>query len=64
MQIKDDVVAFLKVKQMQLMETYKMLEDIQGEHPELYPLCQKEMDKADQNAERIRRKIDELEGPD
>lgn len=64
MQIRDDVVAFLKIKQMQLMETYKMLEDIQGEHPELYSFCQKEMDRADQNAESLRRKIDELECPD
>lgn len=63
MKIKDDVISFLRRKQEQLMERHAMLEDIQVEHPELYSLCQKEMDRVDRNAELIRRKICELEGP-
>lgn len=43
------------------MERYAMLENIQVEHPELYSLCQREMDRVDRNAELIRRKICELE---
>lgn len=62
MQIKDDVAAFLKIKQMQLLETYRELEDIQGGHPEQYHLCQAEMDRTDRNADLVRRAIMELEG--
>lgn len=64
MQIKYDVITFLKRKQWQLMKKYSMLEDIQGEHPELYSLCQREMDRMDWTAELIRRKIFEMEGSD
>lgn len=60
MQIKDDMIAFLERKQQQLMDRYTLLEDIQGEHPEFYPICQSEMDKVDRRAETIRRKISEL----
>lgn len=62
MQIKDDVVSFLGKKQGQLMDRYARLEDIQGGHPELYQLCQSEMDGIDRNADLIRRAIMELEG--
>ena len=61
MQIKDDVILFLERKQLQLMGRYAMLEDIQGEYPIFYPLCQREMDKLDMRVELIRRKICELE---
>ncbi len=62
MQIKDDVVLFLEKKQLQLMEKYAVLEDIQGGYPVFYSLCQMEMDRLDLRAELIRRKICELEG--
>lgn len=64
MPIKDDAIAFLKRKQRQLMDRYAVLEDIQGEPPELHPLCQSEMDRVDWLAEIIRRKIAELEEPE
>lgn len=60
MPIKDDAIAFLEGKQRQLMERYSVLEDIQGEYPELYSVCQREMDRADRYAELIRMKISEL----
>lgn len=60
--IKNIVISYLKRKQRQLMENYKILEDAQGEYPELYSWYQKEMDRVDMNAELIRRKIFELEG--
>lgn len=59
--MKDDVISFLEKKQEQLRKRYERLEEIQGEYPELYSLCQREMDKSDWNAELIRRKIFELE---
>lgn len=62
MSIKDIVISFLKEKQNQLMEQYAEWEDLQGEFPEDYGLCQSEMDRADWICELIRRKIDELEG--
>ncbi len=64
MSIRDDVIEFLQSKQVQLMERYALLEEIQGEYPGLYSLCQREMDRVDWNAERIRRKIFELEESD
>lgn len=64
MEIKNVVIVFLKRKQVQLMERYTMLEDIQGEHPKLYSLCKKKMDRVDWKAELIRRKIYELEESD
>ncbi len=64
MEIKDEVTAFLRKKQAQLTERRAVFEDIQAEHPELYSLCQREMDRADRNAELIRRKIFELNESD
>lgn len=61
MNIKDDVIVFLKEKQKQLMKKYARLEEIHSAYPEMYSLCQKEMDRADWNADLIRRKIFELE---
>lgn len=58
--VKNIVISFLREKQRQLMKKYEMLEEIQREYPELYFLCQSEMDRADWNAELIRRKISEL----
>lgn len=52
---------FSKKKQCKLMEQYAKWEDIQGGYPELYSLCQMEMDRADWNADFICRKIFELE---
>lgn len=62
MPIKHIVISFLKEKQNQLMEQYAEWEDLQGEFPEDYGLCQSEMDRADRICEEIRRKIYELEG--
>lgn len=62
MSIKEIVISFLKEKQNQLMEQYAEWEDLQGEFPEDYGLCQSEMDRANRICEEIRRKIYELEG--
>lgn len=62
MLIKEIVISFLKEKQNQLMEQYAEWEDLQGEFPEDYGLCQSEMDRTDRICEEIRRKIYELEG--
>lgn len=62
MPIKEIVISFLKEKQNQLMEQYAEWEDLQGEFPEYYGLCQSEMDRADRIYEETRRKIYELEG--
>lgn len=62
MPIKDIVISFLKEKQSQLMGQYAEWEDLHGEFPEDYKLCQSEMDRADWICELIRRKIYELEG--
>lgn len=62
MPIKDIVISFLKEKQNQLMVQYAEWEDLQGEFPEDYSLCQSEMDRLDWICEKIRRKIYELEG--
>lgn len=43
------------------MEQYAEWEDLQGEFPEDYGLCQSEMDRVDWICELIRRKIYELE---
>lgn len=61
MQIKEIVISFLKEKRNQLMEQYAEWEDLQGEFPEDYGLCQSEMDRVDWICELIRRKIYELE---
>lgn len=61
MPIKDIVISFLKEKQSQLMEQYMEWEDLQGEFPEDYGLCQSEMDRCDWICDLIRRKIYELE---
>lgn len=62
MPIKEIVISFLKEKQNQLMDQYAEWEDLQGEFPEDYGLCQSEMDRADRICEEIRRKIYWLEG--
>lgn len=61
MPIKDGPIIFLERKQQQLMDRYAALEDIQGGYPELYSLCQGEMNKSGWYAELIRRKIFGLE---
>lgn len=64
MPIKDIVISFLKEKQNQLMKQYVEWEDLQGEFPEDYGLCQTEMDRVDCICDKIRREIYELEGFD
>lgn len=60
----EDRILFLKERQDSLVRFYERLEDLQGEHPELYSQYQREMDKADEAAGLPRREICELEGMD
>lgn len=61
MSTKAVLISSFKEKQKQLMEQYAEWEDLQGEFPEDYSLCQSEMDRADWICEKIRRIIYELE---
>ncbi len=60
----EDRILFLKERQKSLIRLYEKLEDLQGEHPELYSQYQTEKDRADEAAELFRREIYELEGMD
>lgn len=49
-----------KKKQEKLMSKYEIFEDMQSKFPWMYRSCQREMDKLDQKADSLRRKIYEL----